>query len=161
MAIQKVSDLPILRSGNQDFIPEKIKPSLIEISYKISSDGTDGVSRYQSMAITVAELANYIVKSQADYGMTGLILSGDVFLNTDVDNDVARNYQVYAKTGSVNTTALTGYTVFSPNIDFNGNRFTVKNDNQTALTIENGNIAVTSNANFTKQVLVPTIIDQT
>lgn len=43
MAIQKVSDLPILRGYDY----EKVKSSLIEISYKISSDEAgDGVSRY-------------------------------------------------------------------------------------------------------------------
>jgi hypothetical protein len=46
MAIQKVSDLPIFRKNDPDFSYDKVKASLIEMSYKISSDDIEGVSRY-------------------------------------------------------------------------------------------------------------------
>ena len=63
MAIQKVSDLPILRKNDLSIEYSNVKASLIELSYKVSSDMLNGVSRYQSKAITVGEFADYILSA--------------------------------------------------------------------------------------------------
>ena len=85
------------------------------------------------MAVTVAELANYVLSSQADGDIVDLQLSGNVFLNRNTDDNVAQDYSVIAKTGNVSITALNKYELSSPDVKFNCDNFTVNTQGRPAV----------------------------
>lgn len=88
------------------------------------------------MAVTVAELANYVLSSQTAGDVVDLTLSGDVFLNRYTNNDIAQTYRVLAKTGNVDISAFDHYKLFSPNIELSCSSFTVKSARSTPITVQ-------------------------